>query len=540
MSRNTMAAASQQAHFAAIPGQKIPRSKFPVDPRRLHTFNAADIVPIWWLHMLPGDSIRAHVAALCRLLSPLKTPMMDNLYLDWMLFFGADRLLWEHWVNLQGEKNNPTDTTEYVVPWLTGVDAAPYTIAAGGVANALGGFPRGVVDPQYVKISSLLHRMYRLAYNQWFRDQTYQDSVDVSIGDGPDSFATYDVLLKRGKRPDYFSSALDAPQMGAGVPIPWENDGAAPVYGTEDLVLWAPDLASSGNLETSGGGAAANFTGIVASTSNLRFPEQGFNSGVYADVGTISASLNALRTSIVLQQIRELDKRGGVRYTETLRSRWNVITRDERLQRIEYVAGGSQVIGASNVVQTSQTTETSPQGALTAYMKGGFAGEFHYRAPEHGFLMLMVNVRARLTYQQQLSRHLVRRTRFDFPEPLTMHLGEEPVFMHEIFYPPTGADAEYMASVWGWQERWAIDRYTPSWVSGLFESEDAASLDRWHLAIDYNGTPPIHDGDWVQDDPPVSRVVQITNQDTFLIDLAIDGYKVSSMPVYSTPGLTRF
>lgn len=535
--RNTAQQASRQAHFAAIPGSKIPRSRFPVEFDRKLTFNAGDMVPVKYIPMLPGDQISADIGAVCRLLSPLTTPMMDNLYLDWFVIFGANRLLWEHWVNMQGERENPDSSVDYVVPWLEGEDDL-FDIGYGGVADNLG-FPIGAVDPSFVKISALPHRLYRLFWNQWCRDQVYQDSVPVSIGDGPDIFTNVDTLLKRGKRHDYFTSALDAPQMGAGVPIPWNNDGQAPVYGDgSDTVLWADDLASSGNLAVSGAGAVT-FTGPTAG-ANIRFPDAPFDSGVYADVGSISATLNALRTSIVIQQIAELDKRGGVRFIEILRTRWNVITKDERLQRIEYVAGGSQPIGATNVVQTSETTTASPQGRLTAYMKGGIGGHFSYRAPEHGYLMILVNARAKISYQQQLDRHLTRSTRFDFPEPLTMHLGEEPVFMYEIYYPETGINENYMNQVWGWQERWAVDRYTHSFVSGLFRSTHPQSLDNWHLALDFGATPPIHDGEWIQDDPPVQRVILATAQPTFLMTLAVDGYKVSSMPVYSVPGLTRF
>jgi len=120
-----------------------------------------------------------------------------------------------------------------------------------------------------------------------------------------------------------------------------------------------------------------------------------------------------------------------------------------------------------------------------------------------------------------------------------MHLGEEPVMMYEIFYPAAGANADYMAGVWGWQERWAVDRYTPSYVTGIFRSEYAQSLDNWHLALDYGATPPVHDGDWIESNTPISRVISLPSQPQFIGSFAIQGYKVSSMPVYSTPGLNR-
>lgn len=540
MSTNTAAAAANQSRFAALPGQKIPRSRFPWKFRRVHSFKAGDLVPLVCVPMLPGDQLTGRLASLCRLLSPLEHPMMDNLYLDWFAFFAPNRILWENWVRMQGERPNPASSVDFEVPFLADSIQGTYTIPFGGLHDGLS-FPKATIDPAHYKISALPQRMYRRIWNDWFRDQTYQNSLPEPTDNGPDNFN--DALLKRGKRHDYFSSALDAPQMGAGVAIPWDNNGEAPVYGTGNVLNWE-DIGGSGNYHIMGHpsnpSSMAAYWNVQPSSTGMNVVQKGVTpSELYADVGAVSASLNAFRTAIVLQQMAELDKRGGTRYVEILRTRWNVVTRDDRLQRTEYVGGGSHVIGVTNVTQTSESTSNSALGTLAAYVKGGFADRVSYRAPEHGMLMIMVNVRAPLTYQQQLSRHWMRRTRYDFPEPLTMHLGEEPVYRYEMYMPATGADATYRDSVWGWQERWAADRYTPSTVTGMFASDHPQSLDSWHLAIDYGSTPPIHDAEWIKDNPPIERVVKFPEQDTFMIDFAVDGYKVSSMPVMSVPGLTR-
>lgn len=536
---NTLQQVARQSRFAAIPGESIPRSKFPLEFRRLHTFNADDMVPIAYLPMEPGDDISCNFGSIVRLLSPTSKPMMDNLFIDWFVVFGAKRLLWNKFERFYGAKDNPDDSTDFTIPYLVGESSTAYTVEIGGVADGLS-FPLGIINSDNVKVSCLLHRLYRLFWNQWVRDGVYQDSVTVSLGDGPDTFEDVDGLLKRGKRFDYFSSALDAPQQGAGVPIPWSNDGEAPVYGDGSPVNWE-NLTDNSNVvfEQTSGTTAARYE--LAGTANGLVggsPFGGPSMHLYADVTAVSADLNALRTAIVLQQIRERDKRGGSRFTEIIRVKWNVVVKDERLQRIEYVAGGSDRIGAQNVVQTSPSIEGSPQGNLTAYMRGGNAGHFRYRAPEPGYLMVVVNVRTRLTYQQQLSRHLTRRTLWEFPDPLTMHLGETPVYQYEMYYPPAGADSGYMQEIWGWQEPWAVDRYTPSTVTGLFRSDAPGSLDNWHLAQDYS-TSPTHDGEWVQSFTPVSRVIIQTAQPQFLGDFGFEGFKISSMPVYSTPGLNR-
>lgn len=528
------AGSPNQSSFARVSSPAPQRSSIPLSTSRRHTMNAGYLVPAYHEFCLPGDSWNFDVAMFGRLMT-LKFPIMDNLILDWFAFFVPDRLVWSNFEKLQGFQENPNDSTDYVFPWLVGSESNTFTVAVGNnVADYLG-LPLGAIDSQVYHVRSTPFRAYRKIWNDWFRDQNYQDSVSVDTGDGPDTFEIVNTLLRRNKRPDYFSSALPQPQKGAAVNVGFE--GTIPVWGDGGPLRFYPQLGDPSNTMVLQNNADANAFWTLAHTPNtsMNVVENGEEgpSGLLADASQILLTINALRENIVMQQIFELDARGGTRYTEALVNRWNVASQDSRLQRAEFISSGSSTFSVSQVAQTSPTSGENAQASLAAYSELRATGHVNYTCPEHGHLFLLANIRAPLTYQQQLNRKWLVRSRFDSPEPLTMNLGERAVMQYEMFYPPLGADA-----VWGYQEIWAEWRYSPSFVTGQFRSAASDSLDSWHLAIDYESAP-VHNGDWVYDDPPIDRVIQFTDQPQFKLDLLVRGVVARQMPVVSVPGLTR-
>ena len=131
-----------------------------------------------------------------------------------------------------GEQDNPADSTDYTVPTVPGVATTGY--AEGSLYDYFG-IPTGVPDLEH---NNLHARAYNLIYNQWFRDENLQDSVVVDLDDGPDDPADY-VVLRRGKRHDYFTSCLPWPQKindGSTLNVPL--GGTAPVIGDGSGMRW--------------------------------------------------------------------------------------------------------------------------------------------------------------------------------------------------------------------------------------------------------------------------------------------------------------
>lgn len=533
--------------FSQVPSADIPRSSFDRSHGYKTTFDAGWLVPFYVDEALPGDTFNMNVNVFARLATPLH-PFMDNMSCDVFFFFCPLRLVWNNFQKFMGEQDNPDDPTDFLIPQI--------------VAPAVTGFAEGTLFDYFgvptkvpgLSLSALFSRAYNLTWNQWFRDQNMQDSVVVDKDDGPDTPGDY-VLLRRGKRHDYFTSALPWPQKGPAVEVP--------IGATAPLTFSPAGWSGNANVSHIGTGGAAQQTvfpltaaaqsqviyGTGVNSFNpanpLAVQFSQFNSRVDATLATgvadlssaTATAINAIRQAFQVQKLLERDARGGTRYTEIIQAHFGVTSPDARLQRVEYLGGGTSPLNVNPIAQTSSTDgEPTPQGNLAAFgtlaMNGiGFTKSF----TEHGILLGLVSVRADLNYQQGLNRMFSRLTKYDFYWPALSHIGEQAVLNKEI-YAVGSANPTQDNAAFGYQERWAEMRYKPSLVTGQMRSNAATTLDTWHLSQNFTALPVLNSA-FIVENPPVDRVIAVPSEPHLLFDSYMKLRCARPMPVYSVPGL---
>lgn len=541
-----------QSHFALIPQANIRRSVFDRSHVYKTTFNEGQLIPYFVDEVIPGDTFTLNPVEFCRLATPV-VPFMDNIYIESFFFFVPSRLVYDKWVNLCGEQENPEDSTDYLVPTVSlSGDMTNKIPDYMGIACSTGSFNN-------ISVNCLPFRAYWLIWNEWFRDENLQKSVKVSKGETntvlepmgqstanpnyglPSGVFNWYDPAPRGKRYDYFCGALPWPQKGVAVDLP--------LGATADVI--------SNNVSISGKGvlSVGDDTGVHASGIGISgkawsritdYTSAGFNSnspwtinntslnGLTVDLSSASAiTINSLRQAFMLQRYYEIDARGGTRYTEKLQAHFGVTNPDARLQRPEFLGSHSSMMNINPVTQTSSTDSTTPQGNLAAF--GLNAQRYHAFTKsfsEFGYVIGLINVRADLTYQQGVNKMWLRSDVLDFYWPSFAHLGEQTIQNIEIYCQGNDDDKK----VFGYQERYAEYRYKPSLITGQFRSTYKQPLDIWHLSQKFASLPTLSD-EFIQDHPPISRVVAVPSYPHFLLDVKFNLKCIRPMPMFGIPGM---
>lgn len=543
---------NSEQHYAQVPHAEIRRAKFQRDFNLLTTMNEGDLVPIYLDEVLPADTFKINLNALVRMATPLY-PVMDNAYMDFYFFFVPARLLWKHFQNLMGQNDSTfwAEQTEYTTP----VTTAPEGGWNVGTLADYFGIPTGVSG---LKVNSLPFRAYAKVWNEWFRDENLQQPVTQSMDDttttGVNTGTNLSdaeaggLPLKVCKYKDYFTSCLPSPQKST-EPVQLPMTGNAQIVwpnSAENIANGAIFQEGGGNLENipinsnmklaasrknNKSGRALVMFGGQTNTNEINYTT------MQADLSTVTAAtINDLRQAIAVQHIFERDARTGTRYKEILKGAWGVTSPDARLDRSEYIGGHRMPINVNQVIQTSSTDSTSPQGNTGAYSMTTLSRNMcTYSATEHGYVLGLAAIRVDHSYQQGLSRLWTRNTRFSYYDPMLANLGEQAVLNQEIYAQGKPKDEE----VFGYQEAWADYRYRTNMVTSEMRSTYAQTLDAWHYADKYDALPTLSSS-WIKEGTEnIDRTlaVQSSNSHQFICNFYYEQAWTRPLPIYSVPGI---
>lgn len=437
-----------------------------LDSYRLLTGNLGQLLPAGLVEVLPGDVFN-HSASLMVRVSPMAAPVMHPMTARVHHLFVPHRLSWPDGYAVSWE--------DFITGGPDGNASDPLpTMNSTGVAGDLLDY-LGVPTEANIEISALPLRAVNLCFNEWFRDQdlvTERSLTDTSIP-----------KIAWGK--DYYQTARPWPQKGDEVTLPLGTSADVHTASAEGATVsvYSDAEAEQRRLDASGATATVSVNSGTSATK------------LYADLSNATAAtVNAIRRAFALQRFAENRARYGSRYPEYLRL-LGVRSADARLQRPEYLGGGTARISVSEVLQTAPDSSADPDAGVGDMYGHGIAmtrsNAYRRKFTEHGYVITFVSVRPRSLYATGVDRTFLRRDREDFWQRELEHIGQQPVLEQELY-----ADSTNAANIFGYSDRYQEYRFQPSRVSGEFRT----TLDHWHLGRLFGSAPALN-ASFIECDP---------------------------------------
>ena len=418
--------------------------------------------------------------------------------------------------------------------------------------------------------------------NEANSDYVHNEEWDVTSDS--DFFEFLDNLFKlrdKNYERDYFTSSLPEPQYGEDVNlidsqafnITWSNpldltqrwrpvhdNGGFPLYihahdNMNQGLLWMDTVSMNDYTRISKKGSSVSGSGYYESTGldsnsiKFSFGKEGSLGAnpPFVDISSLpqdlvfngpALSINDFRAKMQLQAVREAINRGGTMYVEVMQNIYDSLVPDARLQQPVYLGGIKCPVQIGTVVQTSETTATTPLGTLAGKAQSASGGRL-FRSKkafaEHGYVMTIMCVAPRTGYIGGLPRKWMKHDPFDYFNKYFAHLGEDTIKKQELYCDPWDGSGKWNES-FGYQERYNDYRHAISRAHG----EMRHSKDYWHLYRKFDEAPSLSTDFIKMEQSDFSRLfeyetIQGTSNEMFDCMIAFDIKKKSPVPKFGTP-----
>lgn len=545
-----------EINISNLPAMNYKRSKYKYYKNYKTTFNTGDLICSYTNELVqPGDTFKIDISLVCRMMTPYQ-PVMDNCYIETWGF----KVEWlDAWVNCKafwGE--NPygawtTNQVEYSVPQVK--VPAGTTIARHTLLDYLG-WPRHELTYDLITAGGLSVTSYCFIYNEWFRNQNYIAPITLNTDGTTITYDANDItkggqVLKVMKPHTRFTAGLPEPQKSPDGAITIPLGTSAPVYGNGKS-LGLTDGQNTKGLINGTNGVVYNNTGsynvnvgtvstqALAGTNNasLGIVTSG-ESGIYADLSSATAAtISALRLASAVQQIYEAMGMYGSRYREIIKSLWGTDTSDTAQHIPEFLGSRKTLINMEQVVANTEGTNQDLGSTGAMSLTNDAFHLFTKSFQEHCVIMILHAVRTDAHYAQGLPRQFYKSLKFDYYWNKLAGLSFQPVYTGEIY--AVGGDADKVA--FSYLPAWSEYRNEQDQLTSMFNPDDSLFLQQWTYVNKYQSAPSMGQSFIEENTENVDRTLYAASKitDNFMLDITFIITKVTEVPFYGTPGLTRF
>lgn len=552
------------------------RNVFNLSNERKFTCNMGKLIPFMLEEVYPGDDWKVKTECVLRL-QPMLAPIMHRVDVFTHFFFVPTRLLWSDWENFitggryGNDSPNADGSNPYVKPYVSLTNPSSKALSTYFGLPCKQTYPdSSVYEPGTFTVDAMPFRAMAKIWNDWYRDENLQDEIDFSTAGGLDSTIETATLYSRNWEKDYFTSSLPYQQRGPASYLPLGVE--APVYGTGNAIglrtydgtnvtggymmfTGEKDYSNGTNVGTDIQLSNTSYNGSlpgVGTVANYSVPayNQGYGVGlstktdlrksnVYTDLTNASAvTVSQVRTAFQVQKFLEKSARAGYRYIEYILEHFGVHSPDARLQRSEFLGGGRSPVIVSEVLQTSSTDATTPQGNMAGHGINVNANHaFTKSFTETGYIIGIMSILPRTSYQQGINRMWLRETKYDYLVPVLSHLSMQGVYEAELCQTGSSTDK----TIFGYQNRYDELRRRESHVAGdLVDNMNFWHMGRIFKTTDENNQPikPVLNGNFVTADP-TKRIFAVTDdsEDACIVDLLVNAKAIRPLPKHGNPGL---